>query len=294
MSLVPIILLAVLTSAAAGGPDMEEKELFGLFEVMGSLLDDPSWAQMHPFPCTDTPWPGLECELLVHSPTFHVTKIHVGPDVSSPPCKPSARISDSILKLPYLKTLSLISCFTNTKSPVFLPKSLFGPFPFLEHLTLSSNPSLTGKIPSNLSNLKNLRTLCLPENSLTGRIPATIGKLESLQQLDLSRNNLSGPIPVEIGELGNLSILDLSLNFLQGSLPGSMGRLKSIEKIDLGFNGLQGTLPVEFGELKTLTLLDLSRNLLTGQLPDELSGLQKLEYLIMDENPLNATFPNFI
>ncbi|GFP81164.1 piriformospora indica-insensitive protein 2 [Phtheirospermum japonicum] len=272
--------------------DMEEDELLGLFEVMGSLLEDPSWAQTHPSPCSDTPWPGVECELLEQSSTFHVTKIHVGPDVLTPPCKASAQISASLQKLPYLKTLSLISCFTN--SPISLNKSLFGSLPFLEHLSLESNPSLSGEIPSSISNLGNLVILCLSQNNLIGQIPKEIGGLFNLQQLDLSRNNLTGPIPEEIGGLGNLAILDFSWNYLGSFLPDSIGGLRFLEKIDLSYNKFQGHLPRGLGGLKRLVLLDLSHNALTGQIPDEFSGLQQLQYLIMDGNPLNASFPTFI
>jgi hypothetical protein len=30
---------------------------------MADLLGDPVWLQLHPRPCTDTPWLGLQCEL---------------------------------------------------------------------------------------------------------------------------------------------------------------------------------------------------------------------------------------
>ncbi|KAG8385271.1 hypothetical protein BUALT_Bualt03G0024600 [Buddleja alternifolia] len=285
----------VLFTAANGGGDMEEDELFGLFEVMGSLLEDPTWAQMHPQPCTDTPWPGVECELLQETSIFHITKIHLGPDIVTPPCKNSAKISQSLQKLPYLKTLSLINCFT--KTPLSLTKTLFESktFSFLQHLTLESNPSLSGEIPSSISNLANLETLCMSQNNLSGEIPSEIGKLVNLQQLDLSHNNLSGPIPHEIGNLKKLAILDVSWNLLQEMVPSTIGELLFLEKIDLSSNKLQGRLPQELGKLNRLVLLDLSHNYLTGPIPGNISGLQQqLQYLIMEDNPLNMTLPSFI
>ncbi|PIN04058.1 Ras suppressor protein (contains leucine-rich repeats) [Handroanthus impetiginosus] len=275
-----------------GGGDMEEDELFGLFEVMGSLLDDPNWAQTHPLPCTETPWPGVECELLEETSIFHVTKIHIGEDILTPPCKKSAKISQSLLKLPYLRTLSLISCFT--ESQVVLTKQLLGSLSFLEHLALESNPTLSGEIPSSISNLAYLNTLCLSQNNLSGEIPKEIGGLVNLKQLDLSHNSLSGLIPEEIGSLEKLEILDLSWNLLQEMVPSSISRLQLIEKIDLSSNKLQGKLPPELGKLKTLVLLDLSHNFLSGPIPENLSNLQKLEYLIMEDNPLNARIPSFL
>ncbi|KZV51040.1 piriformospora indica-insensitive protein 2-like [Dorcoceras hygrometricum] len=271
---------------------MEKEELYGLFEVMGSLLEDPTWGEMHPQPCTETPWPGVECELLQETSTFHITKIHVGPEDTTPPCKDSAKISESLLKLPYLKTLSLINCFT--KSPVSLSEPLFGALPSLEHLALESNPSLSGEIPSTLSNLTGLKILCLSQNNMSGEIPKEIASLVNLEQLDFSHNSLTGSIPEEIGMLKSLSILDFSWNSLQGVVPSSVGEMQFLEKIDLGSNKLQGRLPQELGKLKSLVFLDLSLNSLTGPMPEKLIGLQQLQYLIMEGNPINTSIPSFI
>jgi hypothetical protein len=121
---------------------MEEEEILGLFEVMSALLEDPGWAELHPQPCTDTPWPGIQCEIGDQDPPiFHVTKIHIGPDVVTPPCKSSANLSDSLFKLPFLKTLSIFNCFLT--SPVTLSPTLFSATTSLEHLDLVSNPAVT-------------------------------------------------------------------------------------------------------------------------------------------------------
>ncbi|XP_075487561.1 uncharacterized protein LOC142526828 [Primulina tabacum] len=271
---------------------MEQEELYGLFEVMGSLLEDPTWGEVHPLPCTDTPWPGVECELVQETSTFRITKVHVGPDDTTPPCKDSAKISESLLKLPYLKTLSLINCFT--KSHVSLSEPLFGALPSLEHLALESNPSLSGEIPSTLSNLTSLKILCLSQNNMSGEIPKEIGSLVNLEELDLSHNRLTGSIPEEIGMLKSLSIWDFSWNSIQGMVPSSVGEMQFLEKIDLGSNKLQGKLPQELGKLKSLVFLDLSHNSLTGPMPENLLGLQQLQYLIMEGNPINTGIPSFI
>ena len=271
---------------------MEEEELLGLFEVMEALLDDPEWAQAHPQPCTDTPWPGVECEVSSDSPIFHVTKIHIGPDVVSPPCKTSAYLSKSLLKLSYLKTLSIFNCFV--ASPVTLPATLFGPFSSLEHLALQSNPTLSGEIPPSLGGVASLRVLSLSQNSFQGNIPRQIGGLVCLEQLDLSYNNFSGQIPREIGGLKSMTILDLSWNEIDGNLPYSLGQLQLLQKMDLSSNRLDGRVPPDLGMLKRLVLLDLSHNFIGGPIPETLSGLEHLEYLLMDDNPIKAGIPLFI
>ncbi|KAG9159397.1 hypothetical protein Leryth_010955 [Lithospermum erythrorhizon] len=274
---------------------MEKEELLGLFEVMGSLLDDPKWAQVHPQPCTDTPWPGVECEVGQDLQIFHVTKILVTPDVvgSNKPCKSEATLSESLVKLPFLRTLSLFNCFIT--SLVSIPQVLFGAISTsLEHLALVSNPSLSGTIPPSLSNLVNLKVLCLSQNNLFGEFPKEIGKLVNLVQLDLSYNNFSGTIPQEIGQLTSLRILDLSFNKFYGNVPSLVGQLELLEKVDLSSNNFQGRLPSELGKLKKLVLLDLSHNSINGPLPENLTTLEKLQYLMLEGNQINTCLPSFI
>ncbi|KAM0016991.1 putative leucine-rich repeat domain superfamily [Helianthus debilis subsp. tardiflorus] len=309
-SILLLVLIYVLTlfNDGYGGEmvSMEDGELLGLFEVMGSLLDDPTWAQVHPQPCTDTPWPGVQCELMAqddgangqqdYNPTiFHVTKIHIGTDILTPPCKPTATLSSrGLMKLPYLKTLSLFNCFNVT--PFSLSSSLFenNSLSSLEHLALVANPSLHGSIPSSLGNIQSLRVLSLSQNMLSGEIPQEICGLVNLQQLDLSYNHLTGSVPQDIGKLKSLTIFDLSYNMLGGQLPSSFGQLKSLQKIDLGFNDLTGRVPQELGNLSRLVLFDLSHNFINGPLPESLSGLKQLEYLVIQDNPINTGMPLFI
>ncbi|XP_022777271.1 piriformospora indica-insensitive protein 2-like [Durio zibethinus] len=271
---------------------MEEAELLGLFDVIGSLLDEPGWAEVHPAPCTDTPWPGIECEIGQDPPIFHVTAIHVGPDVATSPCQPSAEISDSLLKLLYLKTLSIFNCFVT--SPVTLSPTLFGALSSLEHLSLQSNPSLSGEVPPSLGNISKLRVLSLSQNNLLGNIPRQLGGLVNLEQLDLSYNNLSGEIPEEIGRLKSLTILDLSSNDLDGLVPFALGQLQLLQKVDLCSNRIHGRIPSELGNLNRLVLLDLSHNFINGPIPQTLSGLEQLQYLIFDYNPINSPIPLFL
>ncbi|PPD74912.1 hypothetical protein GOBAR_DD28170 [Gossypium barbadense] len=239
----------------------------------GSLLDEPGWAEVHPEPCTNTPWPGIECEIGQDPPIFHVTAIHIGPDVATPPCQPSAKISDSLLKLPYLRTLSIFNCFLT--STVILSPTLFGALSSLEHLSLQSNPSLSGNVPPSLGNLTRLRVLSLSQNNLQGNIPGEFGWLVNLEQLDLSYNNLSGEIPQEIEGLKSLAILELSSNDLTGVLPFALGQLQHLQKVDLCSNRIHGKIPPELGKLNRLVLLDLSHNFINGPIPETLSGLDQ-------------------
>uniref|UniRef100_A0ACD5X2G4 Uncharacterized protein n=1 Tax=Avena sativa TaxID=4498 RepID=A0ACD5X2G4_AVESA len=286
--------VAVATAQPAGDAPAElpRSELAAIYRVMADLLGDPTWPQLHPRPCTDTPWPGLQCELAPDdSRRLRATRLHFGPDVSTPPCKPGARLAaPAILGLPHLRTLSLFGCFVGAGA-VELPPALFTNASSLEQLVLKSNPGLTGRIPATLTNLKSLQVLSLSQNGFHGEIPPELGGLAALQQLDLSYNNITGEIPGEIGGMASLSILDLSWNSISGGVPAALGGLRTLQKADLSYNRLAGAVPPEVGSLKELVFLDLSHNGLAGPLPATLAGLAKLQYLLLQDNPIGTAVP---
>ncbi|KAK8942959.1 hypothetical protein KSP39_PZI009102 [Platanthera zijinensis] len=315
--LLSIPLLAATSSSSAAGDAMPAAEHRALTDILTSLLADQSWAELHPLPCSETPWPGVQCDT-VNTDFLHVVSIHIGPDViSSPPCKSSAFLPPAaLLHLPFLKSLSLFSCFL-TPNSASLPPSIFTDLSSLQHLVLNSNPGLSGEIPSSVSTLQSLTVLSLSQNGFRGGIPPEIGRLTGLRQLDLSYNHLAGDIPEEISGLSSLAILDLSSNELEGNLPSSIGILQSLQKIDISFNSLAGRVPPAFGELKRLVLLDLSHNNLTGPfagkplrlegigltviglsrcelfgpIPSSFGSLISLTALSLDRNRLNGSVP---
>ncbi|KAG2260178.1 hypothetical protein Bca52824_079472 [Brassica carinata] len=85
-------------------------------------------------------------------------------------------------------------------------------------LDLSSN-QLSGEIPAEVWDLKNIRSLNFSSNRLTGSIPDSISKLENLESLDLSNNKLHGNIPPQLADLNNLGYFNVSYNNLSGEIP---------------------------------------------------------------------------
>ncbi|KAL6657557.1 hypothetical protein ACP70R_005337 [Stipagrostis hirtigluma subsp. patula] len=94
----------------------------------------------------------------------------------------------------------------------------------LKIVDLSSN-SLSGPLPSDISNLQKLEFLTLAMNEFSGEIPSEVSKLQGLEYLDLSHNHLTGTIP-DMPQTG-LKIFNVSYNNLQGTVP------KSVEKFPL-------------------------------------------------------------
>lgn len=159
----------------------------------------------------------------------------------------------------------------------------------LEHLNLgmyyAHSNVLTGSIPPELGNLRNLESLDLEFSGLTGSIPPELGKLRNLKRLWLNGNRLTGSIPPQFGNLQDLEELILSLNRLTGSIPPELGNLQHLVRLFLGYNELTGPIPPEFGNLQNIESLSLAPlRLLTGSIPPELGGLQNLDFLNLQDN----------
>ncbi|XP_028214901.1 receptor-like protein kinase [Glycine soja] len=77
---------------------------------------------------------------------------------------------------------------------------------------------LTGRIPTQLGDLKKLSVLALQSNLLGGAIPASLGDLGKLMRLDLNSNNIFGFIPIKLADLPSLQVLDVHNNTLSGNV----------------------------------------------------------------------------
>ncbi|KAH1067824.1 hypothetical protein J1N35_032811 [Gossypium stocksii] len=89
---------------------------------------------------------------------------------------------------------------------------------YLSGIDLSCN-KLTGEIPSEVNNLRNIYALNLSHNNLIGLIPLAFSNLKQIESLDLSHNNLSGKIPPQLVGLYRLSYFSVAYNNLSGSTP---------------------------------------------------------------------------
>jgi internalin A len=138
-------------------------------------------------------------------------------------------------------------------------------------------------LPSEISQLTDLRTLRLDGNRLTA-LPSEIGQLTSLQMLRLDGNELTA-LPSEIGQLTGLRTLRLDGNDLT-ALPSEIGQLTSLQILRLSGNRLTA-LPSEIGQLASLQTLTLFENRLTA-LPPEVGQLTSLQMLRLEGNQLTV------
>ncbi|KAG6516547.1 piriformospora indica-insensitive protein 2-like [Zingiber officinale] len=195
------------------------------------------------------------------------------------------RIPGAIARLSKLESLVIVENSVDGELPLEL-----GKLEHLKRLMLSGN-HFAGRIPDSIcGSWSELLIMDLSRNSLTGPLPSSLSNLTSLLKLDLSDNHFNGSLPPELGQLKNLTLLDLRNNGFVGGLAQCLNSLTSIENLLLAHNPeLGGRLEeIEWGKLRELTALDLSHTSLTGEIPAAMAGLKGLRYIALDGNSLTG------
>ncbi|PRQ34919.1 putative protein kinase RLK-Pelle-LRR-Xb-1 family [Rosa chinensis] len=172
-----------------------------------------------------------------------------------------------------------VFCFSNAPSA-------------LEKILLANN-FLSGTVPSELGNCKNLKAIDLSFNNLSGPIPSEVWSLPNLSDLVMWANNLTGEIPEGICiNGGNLETLILNNNLITGAIPRSIANCTNMIWVSLSSNRLTGAIPSGIGNLLKLAILQLGNNSLSGQIPAELGKCQSLIWLDLNSNDLNGSIPS--
>ncbi|CAO2815097.1 unnamed protein product [Amaranthus hypochondriacus] len=175
--------------------------------------------------------------------------------------KLSGFIPSTIGNLSMLSTLHLSN--NNLEGNII---STIGNCKSLEDVYLAYN-NLSGRIPSQLFSLPSLSIgLNLTGNRLSGSLPEEIGQMRNLNGLDLSNNMLSGEIPSTFGSCVSLEFVYMGNNNFEGNIPNSLQALKGLVELNLSFNKFYGEIPKFLASFK-LQILDLSHNNLVGEVP---------------------------
>lgn len=157
----------------------------------------------------------------------------------------------------------------------------------LEHLVIrpqsnlgnytDSIDGLSGNIPIEIFNLKELKSLEIKGMEFTGNIPSEVGQLTKLEILSLIDSGFSGEIPRSIDRLINLKELDLSSNTLSGELPNALYLLVNLEDVGLEDNQLTGIIHQDISNLNKLSYFSIRNNNFNGKLPSTIDDLPSLK-----------------
>ncbi|EOA34297.1 hypothetical protein CARUB_v10021813mg [Capsella rubella] len=177
---------------------------------------------------------------------------------------------------------------------------------------------LSGTLPPELGNLRNLQKLLLSSNYLSGEIPSTFAKLTSLTDFRISDNQFTGTIPDFIQHWTKLGKLVIQASGLVGPIPNAIGPLRKLSNLKISdlpgpespFPLLQnmtsmktlvlrncnltGDLPAYFGTFTSFKNLDLSFNKLSGPIPDGYATLSNVDNIYLTSNMLNGEVPSWM
>jgi Leucine-rich repeat (LRR) protein len=132
-------------------------------------------------------------------------------------------------------------------------------------------------------------------NAFTGKIPSEISSLANLKQFWIAENKMSGTLPAELAQLSSLGKY-MNNVFSETVLlsPHTACVFSSKETLFIYENSFQGTIISGFGSLTNLTELRFYRNELTGPIPEDMYSATGLQILRLDENSLTGEVSTLI
>ncbi|CAH2045711.1 unnamed protein product [Thlaspi arvense] len=214
----------------------------------------------------------------------HITELTIAGNRTSKLSGKFDKLFTLLTKLTSLNTLSLVSLgISGSLSPKFIADLS----PSLQSLNLSSN-FISGRIPKEITSLKNLKSLALSDNLFNGSVFDLRG-LSNLQELDLGGNNLGPQVP---SLPSNLISVSLKSNSFRSKIPEQIKKLIKLQSLDLSSNEVSGSIPEFLFSLPSLQTLTLAQNMLSGSLPNSSCSSSKVKTLDVSHNLLTGKLPS--
>ncbi len=209
-----------------------------------------------------------------------------------------------------------------------IPEGILGALPYLKILDLGGNKKLTGKVPNDITALKQLEALSLNGTSFTGKMP-NIETLNRLSVIDISMINTKkeptgfsidmpefshfpklvyfnlsyagakGTISESIGDCKDLVFFDISGNFVEGPLPASLGKCVKMMDFSVLDNQLSGAIP-DLSAFENISVNNtfgfygrffLNENQFTGPIPQWFTRFSKARGISFANNKLEGSLP---
>ncbi|XP_059436366.1 uncharacterized protein LOC132169331 [Corylus avellana] len=223
----------------------------------------------------------ITCNCQFHNNTCHIVAIEIK-RFSLPGVLPP-----ELVQLPYLQDIDFAYNYLSGSIPI-----QWGSME-LNFISVLGN-RLSGEIPKDLRNFRNLTYLNLEANQFSGTLPSELGKLVNLETLMLSSNNLIGNLPEELGGLKNLTDFRVNDNNLSGTIPDFIQNWKQLERIEMIASGLKGPIPSSISVLEKLKDLRISDINVTIQAFPELRNMTGLTRIILRNCNISGEIPDYI
>ena len=186
-----------------------------------------------------------------------------------------------------------------------LPTGVFDKLPLLETIDFRNN-KISGKLPVDITHLKELTSLQLDGNKFTGELPDFSGltkiRILTYGMIALGKEpKVSGKLP-DFGKMPDLLYFDCNNANQEGIISDGIGNCTELISFDISNNRVSGTVPSSLAKCTKLADLSLMQNDLSGKLPDlsALSDLGNTDYpnawgrFFVSENRLEGEFPQWI
>ncbi|CAH1454212.1 unnamed protein product [Lactuca virosa] len=197
-------------------------------------------------------------------------------------------LEGDLSEIRYLNKLKSLQLFENELSGEIPPE--LGEFKQLVNLSLYRN-QLTGKLPPQLGSLSDFNFIDVSENFLSGQIPPNMCKNGKMTELLILQNNFTGEIPASYSDCKTLTRFRVSNNMLSGVVPSGIWGLPNAEIIDIATNDLEGGITSDIANAKTLAQIFAAHNRLSGELPPEISKATSLNMIDLSHNQFSGKVP---
>lgn len=194
-------------------------------------------------------------------------------------------------------------CYDGTGDPVNNPED-------------NQGNNLSGILPNELGNLKELKHFNVVSNGLSGNLPGGMRYCSKIEKafFELTKSTHGGaysydpycepPLPHDnklSGESGKQRGFDVyPHNNFSGTLPGEWSDWVKVRQLGVAsttidsngqatINGITGSLPPQWGNMAELQQLYLDINALSGKLPPEWAGMVELVDLYLNVNQFGST-----
>ncbi|CAA0820673.1 Leucine-rich repeat protein kinase family protein [Striga hermonthica] len=157
-----------------------------------------------------------------------------------------------------------------------------------------ASKSLTGTIPSDLSQLSALKTLSLQRNKFSGPLPP-LSDLPSLEEAYLDENNFESFPTGFLSGLTSLQTFSIqnNTNLPAWTIPDTLKDSSSLTTFIAGKANVFGQIPDIFDSLPNFQTLRLSYNNMTGHLPASF-GKSGIQTLILNNQMVGFSGPLFV